>query len=259
MNLELDDIESIKELRKLTYSDINLMSLVLDEDDLQSLDELRNLLNTPTVSSNSINWIGDFEYEPKSSNFELLSIYRNNPLKTVFINTQNGWKVLVKDGQKGDKGDANKFVSGGGLGLKDVVTLIDQKLSAYSPGTSGSTFDGSISANNVLVNTTTFSTLSGTSAQDLFEQIDHKIASKILLGLYQTNDIIETNNATDDVYIGKSKSSGEWYFRRVSTVSEELIEIRHANISNNPSFLTYESALNSYSSLDYRLLNEIII
>lgn len=258
MIIDLDDVDSIKELRKLSETDLDLMNLVLDEDDLESLEELRALLLDKPVSSSSMNWIGDFEYEPKSSNYELLSIYRNNPLKTVFINTTNGWKVLVKDGNKGDKGDSNKFASGGGLGSRDVITLIDQKLSAYSPGTSGgSSFSGTISANDVLVNTSSFTYISGTSAQDIFEQIDRKISTKLLLGEYLTNDIVELSNSTSDIYVGKSTSDGRWYLRRVRTISSEEMEVRHANISNNPSVLTYESALNSYATLDYKLLNEL--
>lgn len=257
--LELDDLESLAELRELALSDKELISLILDEDDINSLEELRSILDKSPAST--IQWIGDFEFIPKSQDYPLLSIYRNNPLKTVFINTNNGWTLLVKDGEKGSKGDSTQnryYPPGGGLGERDVVSLIDLKLSAYSPSTSGGTsFSGQISANNVLVDSTTFTFLSGTSAQDIFNQIDKEISSKLLLGSYQTNDIIEVGNQTDDIYVGKSDPDGKWYIRRVQSISEELIEVRHANISNNPTFLTYESALNSYATLDYRLLNEL--
>lgn len=253
--LEQDDLESLSELRTLALLDNDLRSLILDEDDFESLEELRGLFEDS--NPDKISWIGDFEYELDSNEHPNLSIYRLNTKGSVYINTESGWKLLVKDGYNGKDGKQQGYLSGGGLGERDVKTLISQALSAYSPGTSGGSFTGTISANDVLVNTSSFTYISGTSAQDIFEQIDRKISTKLLLGEYLTNDIVELSNSTSDIYVGKSTSDGRWYLRRVRTISSEEMEVRHANISNNPSVLTYESALNSYATLDYRLLNEL--
>lgn len=258
MFLELtnDDLESIQELKNLSLTDKGLRSLLFEEDDLDSLEELKVLL-TKEEPSSTVSWVGDFEYQINSNEYPLLSIFRNNTTKTVYINSTHGWTTLVKDGEKGPKGDnaPRSYAMGGGLGERDVLSLIDQKLSAYSPSTSGNTFTGTISANNVLVDSSSFTLLSGTSASDIFEQIDNKIATKILLGQYQTNDVIETGNTTDDVYVGKSDPTGKWYIRRIRTLSEEDIEIRHANISNNNSHATYSDAINNFIGLNYDLLH----
>lgn len=250
-----DDLESIQELKSLSFTDKGLRSLLFEDDDLEALEELKNLL-TKEEPSSTVSWVGDFEYQINSNEYPLLSIFRNNSTKTVYINTSHGWSTLVKDGEKGAKGDSPRsYAMGGGLGERDVLSLIDQKLSAYSPGTSGDTFTGTISANNVLVDSSSFTLLSGTSASDIFEQIDIKIATKVLLGQYQTNDVIEVGNATDDVYVGKSDPTGKWYIRRVRTISDEEMEVRHANISNNNSHASYADAINNFIGLNYDLLH----
>lgn len=252
MILEEDDIQSLFELKELALVDKDLRSLIFDLDDLESIEELQKVYQEP---DGKLDWIGEFENEPDSDTHPIFSLYRNTSKKSTFINTRHGWSLLVKDGENGQKGS---YLAGGGLGGKDIQSMIDKSLSAYSPGTSGGTFSGSISANDVLVNTSSFTFISGTSAQDIFSQIDKEISTKILLGQYQTNDVIELSNSTDDIYVGKSTPDGKWYIRRVRTISSEDMEIRHANISINPTFTTYVSAINNHLILDYRLLNEIV-
>lgn len=249
MILDEEDIQSLFELKELALIDKDLRSLIFDLDDLESIEELQKLYQEP---ENRFEWIGEFQEEPDFENYSLLSLYRNTKNNSTFINTKDGWKLLVKDGKDAQK---SSYLAGGGLGGKDVQSMIDKSLSAYSPG---GTFNGTISANAVIVDTTGFSSISGTSAQDIFSQIDKTISTKILLGQYQTNDVIELSNTTSDIYVGKSSPDGKWYVRRIRSISSEDIEIRHANISNNPTFTTYVSAINNYLILDYRLLNEIV-
>lgn len=282
--LSENEVDLINELRTVVYSNdssiLELKSIFknkntkekISDDDLTALKEFfsndkpkinadNNEYNKEIIEDNKVydivkehketnnanfDFIGTFDKHP--SNAKELNFYKNYIDGIVFIYKNSKWVELIKDGQ------VHQALYGGGLGERDVVTLIKQ----YSGGGGGS-FTGSISGDNVYIDTSLFSVLTSASsatAQQLFLKIDREIAGKIIFGDYATIDVIEEPNG--DLYVGSENQEGKWYFKRVQEVGPEMF-LRYANVSNNINISSYTEARNNYLTLAYDMLEDITV
>lgn len=158
-------------------------------------------------------------------------------------------KVKGEPGKGPDHSPTYWNPGGGGLGENDVRRLID----IYGGGGGGS-FTGTIAADKVTIDTTTFVATSGSDVNDVLKQMDTLITQTVIFGDYETNDVLEETNG--DLYVGLERPDGKWYFKQVIDTLGDLT-IRHANISNNPTITTYLEAFTNYLILSYDLLEDL--
>lgn len=87
---------------------------------------------------------------------------------------------------------------------------------------------------------------SSTNLQDIIADLDSSINSKLTLGDYLTEDVVEIG---DFVFVGLRKSSGDWAFKMVE--DGDNLSISYATVKNNPSLATYPEAFAGMTGLSY--------
>lgn len=221
------------------------MNEILDEDDLASIEELKELFKEETSDL----FAGEFQELPNPFSYQINSLCKVK--KILYINSKTGWKKLLEEKEQ------RATYSGGGVGIAELNRVLDERLANYTPGpgTSGGDFTGYISATNVIVSGDLINT-SANNVEEVLQKFDSIISSKIVLGKYETNDVYEEANG--DLYVGMTTTSGDWYFKRVVDSAGDLI-IRHANVSNNITITTYTQAKNNYLTLTYSSFESLII
>ena len=244
--MNYDDLVSLQELKSCVYDDVELLYTCLDEDDIKSLNELREVF-----SEQDSLFIGEFDSEPDFNKYGLNKIYRNIRDGATYIRTKTEWRLLNKDGKNGTNG--KQSIPGGGVGLNELNRVLDQRLSNYSPGGGGS-FTGTIDSNFVLTSGS-YVNISATTLSEALSSIDKIISNKILFGEYAKNDFIED---IDYMYVGYASLDDKWYIKRVEDLGDSLV-LRYANISNNPLVVTYSAAINNRTILVYSLVQDIVL
>lgn len=222
----------------------------------------------------SFDFLGVHDKEPK--NAKPLSLYRNSVTRTVYI-YKDGWKEFLKDGEA-----TNSYVGGGGLGEEEVLGLIQTHGGASSwesltdkPTTVSGFgivdvytkaevdeivdnidvgFSGTLDADKVNVDYSSFVTLVGTNAQTVFGSIDRQIAGKVVLGEYKTHDMFDEG---DIIYVGAMNVSGGWYFKKVVTDEVGNINLTYANNYSTSTNYDYSGAVVNKYTLNYVSLNEL--
>jgi hypothetical protein len=253
-----------------------MIDLLLEDDDIESLEELKIILRKEQETPNM--FIGVFNVEPKSEDYPINSLYKRE--KTVYINTTSGWIKFLEDGEDGEHGKTYAM-GGGGLGYNDVVktvqttqitsnnitvgtgytnsnatyltTLLHDFDSLLTSGGGGGSFTGTIDASAVNVSGDYINT-SATKLDVVIKDFDTVISKKVLFGEYKTNDMFEE----DYIYVGAASLEGKWYVKRVEE-SGDNIYLRYANLSNNPSVSAYSTAISNRATLNYSLIQDIII
>lgn len=251
---ETADNIKFKEIKSDILSDsikITTEQFELTDDDRLSLSKLFDDVDSlkPIVCSESINDANTVEYKqaltfrgvrsthPENPNVN--DIYRNYSDECVYIYSDNKWQVFVKDGINAHS------ISGGGLGERDVVSLIKQ----YA-NTGDFTFNGSASA--VSLDSSNFAVISADNLQDAMRYVDYKIATKILFGEYKTLNMDEEG---DTIYVGSQTVSGDWYFKKVISDPLGNLTITYANNYSTSSTYNYAEAYTNKYILNYVTLN----
>jgi len=251
-----------------------MIDIILEDDDIESLEELRKIILEETESPDM--FVGVFNIEPNYKNYPINSFHRREG--KIYINTKTGWKIFLEDGIDGQDGKQIR-VGGGGLGYNDVVkTISDSEIlgskvnvglgytnsnssnlntllhdfdNLITSGGSGGTFTGTIDASAVNVSGSYINT-SANTLDGVISDFDSVISRKILLGEYKTNDMFEE----DYIYVGYASLSGSWYVKRVEENGDNIY-LRYANVSNNPSMTSYISAINNRATLTYDVIQNL--
>lgn len=237
INIESD------ETFKLSESDrYDLEKLFVSNDSYETIsNKLKNIDQAEKTSDKkTLTFKGVRSSHPTEPNEN--DIYRNYADSCVYIYSSGAWHVFVKDGTNG-----TQSISGGGLGERDVVSLIKQ----YA-NTGDFTFNGSASA--VSLDSTNFAVISADNLQDAMRYVDYKIATKILFGEYKTLNMDEYG---DTIYVGSQTVSGDWYFKRVISDSLGNLTITYANNYSTSSMYDYAGAYTNKLILNYVTINEL--
>jgi hypothetical protein len=261
---EKEEIDPVKELKSAFGKDfLKAVDTFVGED---KPTEMKVISNEKEIAS--FDFLGSFDKEPKAS--KVLSLYRNTTTRTVYI-YKNGWKEFLKDGEA-----TNNYIGGGGLGQEEVLGLIESHggASSWNSLTDKPTtvsgygivdvytkteidnivdnldvgFSGTLDATVVNVDYTTFTAISGSTAQDVFESIDRKIAGKIVLGEYKTHDMYDEG---DILYVGALNASGGWYVKKIISELNGDLHISYANNYSSMTSYDYSGALDNKYTLKY--------
>lgn len=253
------------------------MNEILEQDDLDSLEELRQIL---LKEQETPSFVGVFVSEPDCKEYPINTTYKRDGV--VYINTESGWFKLVEDGLPGKDGYDGKttVMGGGGLGYNDVVKTIKSTTiqsnyvdvgTGFINSTSrnldgllhdfdsiitsggGGSFIGTIDSSAVNVPPNYINT-SATTLDGVIRDFDLIISGQVLFGEYKTNDVFEEAY----LYVGCAALDGRWYVKRVEEVGDEMY-LRYANVSNNSTVMTYADAINSRASLIYDLIQNITV
>lgn len=94
------------------------MNEILEQDDLESLEELRKIL---LKEQETPSFVGVFLSEPNSKDYPINSTYKREGV--VYINTNSGWVKFIEDGIKGKDGiDGKTTIPGGGTMTGNELT-----------------------------------------------------------------------------------------------------------------------------------------
>ena len=239
-DVNLEDLKNIYKIKSLVESDSGFKRYVYN-------------ITEEDQNKYGFQFIGEYENEPDYRDYNLNTTYRNKKKKTVYIRTITGWSVFVQDGN-----DGRTSPSGGGLGYKDVMSLITTALSGYTPSASPVPItSGDVYSSNVLIDGT-YSSISGSNLTTILHSIDTRIAKTIMLEDYIQVNLEDLSGSPEVIYSGQMTADGKWYIKKILILEDNSTIIKHSNVSNNPTHVTYDDAWNNRSSLIYSNLEDLI-
>lgn len=103
-----------------------------------------------------------------------------------------------------------------------------------------------------------FTTISGSTLDQVLSSTDAHITKTSVLENYIQANLEDLSGSPEVIYSGQMTADYKWYIRRITIYSDGTTEIKHANISNNSTYTTYESAWENRVTLNYTDLENLI-
>lgn len=131
-------------------------------------------------------------------------------------------------------------------------------ISWFIPNTNGAEGTVTIVSSNEVVVSGSFGNISGNNLTEILQNIDIKLNNINYLENYKTKDFETIDGIPEIMYVGKTNQFNYWYVRKVVTDAIGNITTTHANISNNPSYNTYDDAWLNRQTLQFSALEDLI-
>lgn len=142
--------------------------------------------------------------------------------------------------------------------LSNLPTEDNYSISWFIPNTNGAEGTTTIVSTSEVIVSGTFANMSGSNLTEILNSIDNKLNNINYLENYDTVDFETLVGVPEIMYVGKINKFDSWYVRKVVTDAIGNITQYHANISNNPSILTYTNSWNNRTTLVYGNLEDLI-
>lgn len=103
-----------------------------------------------------------------------------------------------------------------------------------------------------------FTSLSGSTLDQVLSSTDENITKASALKNYIQVNLEDLSGSPEVIYSGQTTADGKWYIKKILILEDSSTIIKHSNVSNNPTHVTYGDAWNNRSSLIYSNLEDLI-